>query len=220
MLKYNGTAWAPGTDATGGGGGGGGVASVTGDAVDNTDPANPVVNALPLSVTTSTEVILDDGNGISFALSPDFEPNEGFSGAGLWGGGYNSGNWAGMYFNEYSENYAYEINLYDPISSHISYFRFNTNGVELGSNGGGFTFAGYPINLANRLEIANASDDPQLVKVTGGVFVPPTFSTTERDAFHDSPSAGWTIFCSDCTATDGSTGVIQTYNGSTWKNHW
>lgn len=34
-----------------GGGGGGSVVSVTGDSVDNTDPANPVVNAIPLSGT-------------------------------------------------------------------------------------------------------------------------------------------------------------------------
>lgn len=33
-------------------------------------------------------------------------------------------------------------------------------------------------------------------------------------------AAGTTVYCSDCTATDASTGVIQTYNGSTWKNHW
>jgi hypothetical protein len=31
---------------------------------------------------------------------------------------------------------------------------------------------------------------------------------------------GDTIMCSNCTATDGSTGVLQTYNGTTWKNHW
>lgn len=36
---------------TGGGGGGGGIESVTGDSVDNTDPNNPIVNAIPLSGT-------------------------------------------------------------------------------------------------------------------------------------------------------------------------
>jgi hypothetical protein len=34
------------------------------------------------------------------------------------------------------------------------------------------------------------------------------------------PATGLTIYCSDCTATDASTGVTQTYNGSTWKNYW
>jgi hypothetical protein len=50
-------------------GGGGGVASVTGDSVDNTDPANPVVNAIPLAGTTAGnpvtgDVEIADGNKI------------------------------------------------------------------------------------------------------------------------------------------------------------
>lgn len=32
--------------------------------------------------------------------------------------------------------------------------------------------------------------------------------------------AGLTIYCSDCTATDSSTGVQQTWNGSVWKSCW
>lgn len=32
--------------------------------------------------------------------------------------------------------------------------------------------------------------------------------------------AGLTIYCSDCTATDASTGVTQTWNGTSWKNYW
>jgi hypothetical protein len=35
-----------------------------------------------------------------------------------------------------------------------------------------------------------------------------------------SPTAGMSRYCSDCVATDGSTGVLQVYNGSTWKNCW
>jgi hypothetical protein len=31
---------------------------------------------------------------------------------------------------------------------------------------------------------------------------------------------GLQVYCLDCTATDGSTGVNQTYNGSAWKNNW
>jgi hypothetical protein len=31
---------------------------------------------------------------------------------------------------------------------------------------------------------------------------------------------GLTIFCEDCTATDGSTGVFQTYSSSSWRNHY
>ena len=40
------------TDNDESGGGGGTVNSVTGDSVDNTDPNNPVINAVPLSGTT------------------------------------------------------------------------------------------------------------------------------------------------------------------------
>ena len=47
----------------------------------------------------------------------------------------------------------------------------------------------------------------------------PLFMTqTQRNAF--SPIRGHTIYCTNCTATDGSTGVKQTWNGSEWKNHW
>ncbi len=35
-----------------------------------------------------------------------------------------------------------------------------------------------------------------------------------------SPNPGTTIFCTDATATDSSTGVMQVYNGTTWKNAW
>lgn len=33
-------------------------------------------------------------------------------------------------------------------------------------------------------------------------------------------TAGMTYYCTDCTATDSSTGVLQVWNGSTWKNAW
>jgi hypothetical protein len=50
---------------------------------------------------------------------------------------------------------------------------------------------------------------------------PEQLSTAQRNAI---PSnilyTGYTIFCTDCTATDASTGVVQTYNGSAWKNNW
>jgi hypothetical protein len=34
------------------------------------------------------------------------------------------------------------------------------------------------------------------------------------------PTAGKTVYCIDCLANDGSTGVTQTYNGKQWKNYW
>ncbi len=57
-----------------------------------------------------------------------------------------------------------------------------------------------------------------LTSTTSG-FLPPVMTTTQRDAI-SSPATGLMIFCSDCTATDASTGVTQTYKGSTWKNFW
>lgn len=47
----------------------------------------------------------------------------------------------------------------------------------------------------------------------------PVMTTAQRNAI-SSPAAGDEVYCSDCTADDASTGVKQTYNGSTWKNHW
>lgn len=34
------------------------------------------------------------------------------------------------------------------------------------------------------------------------------------------PAAGAMYYCTDCTATDASTGVLQVYNGTSWKNCW
>jgi hypothetical protein len=47
----------------------------------------------------------------------------------------------------------------------------------------------------------------------------PNVTTENRDLI-DPMEPGMTIFCTDCTATDSSTGVNQTYNGTVWKNHW
>ena len=57
------------------------------------------------------------------------------------------------------------------------------------------------------------------VTSTSSGFLPPVMTSTQRDAI-STPATGLMIFCSDCTATDASTGVTQTYNGSTWKNFW
>ncbi len=52
--------------------------------------------------------------------------------------------------------------------------------------------------------------------ITPSVNYMPVESAT-RENFE---SLGTTIFCSDCTATNSTTGVLQTYNGTTWQNHW
>lgn len=47
--------------------------------------------------------------------------------------------------------------------------------------------------------------------------LPPRMTTTQRNAI-SSPATWLMLVCTDCTATDGSTGVLQIYNGSVWKN--
>jgi len=46
-----------------------------------------------------------------------------------------------------------------------------------------------------------------------------TYTTTQRNAI-PTPATGYVIYNTDATATDGSTGVMQVWNGSTWKNAW
>lgn len=63
-----------------------------------------------------------------------------------------------------------------------------------------------------------ASSKLEVSSTTSG-FLPPRMTSTQRDAI-SSPATGLTLYCTDCTATDSSTGVQQVYNGSTWKNAW
>lgn len=65
---------------------------------------------------------------------------------------------------------------------------------------------------------ANTSGAVLDVQSTTAVFAPPRMTTAQRDAL--TPPTGGIIFCTDCTATDGSTGVSQTYSSGTWKNHY
>ena len=46
-----------------------------------------------------------------------------------------------------------------------------------------------------------------------------TYTTTQRNAI-PTPATGYVIYNTDATATDGSTGCMQIFNGSTWKNAW
>jgi len=46
-----------------------------------------------------------------------------------------------------------------------------------------------------------------------------TYTTTQRNEI-PTPATGYVIYNTDATATDGSTGVMQVWNGSTWKNAW
>lgn len=67
---------------------------------------------------------------------------------------------------------------------------------------------------------ASTSSAPALaINSTVSGFLPPRMTNTQKAAI-SSPVQGLVIFCTDCTATDASTGVLQCYNGSTWKNAW
>lgn len=58
------------------------------------------------------------------------------------------------------------------------------------------------------------------VVINGGSgFVLPSLTTAQRNSL-SGVSTGTTIYNTDATANDGSTGVMQVYNGSTWKNCW
>jgi hypothetical protein len=64
----------------------------------------------------------------------------------------------------------------------------------------------------------DASSALDVVSTTRG-FLPPRMTTAQRDAIA-TPAAGLIIYCTDCTANDASTGVPQSYNGSTWKSFY
>ena len=63
-----------------------------------------------------------------------------------------------------------------------------------------------------------ASAKVDITSATQG-FLPPRMTTTQRNLI-GSPANGLIIFCTDCTATDGSTGVSQTYSSTSWRNHY
>jgi hypothetical protein len=79
----------------------------------------------------------------------------------------------------------------------------------------------YIINAASTATTSLTLTPSAALEINGttGGFLPPRLTTAQRDAIA-SPATGLTLFCTDCTATDASTGVMQTYNGTTWKNYW
>jgi hypothetical protein len=80
------------------------------------------------------------------------------------------------------------------------------------------------ITRTGNLLIGTTTDVPSsklTIESTTQGFLPPRMTTAQRNAIA-SPAAWLTIICTDCTATDGSTGVMQVYNLglTTWKNAW
>jgi hypothetical protein len=82
--------------------------------------------------------------------------------------------------------------------------------------GGDFSNNSVGINTAPGSISASAA--LEITSTTQG-FLPPRMTQAQRDAI-SSPATALTLYCTDCTATDASTGVMQTYNGTTWKNAW
>lgn len=87
---------------------------------------------------------------------------------------------------------------------------------NVGADAPGLTISGNQIGINNVSPSASAAVD--ITTTTKGL-LPPRMTTSQRNAI-SSPATGLTLYCTDCTASDASTGVEQTYNGSTWKNKW
>ncbi len=75
------------------------------------------------------------------------------------------------------------------------------NGLYVGGSGG-ITSAGIALE----------------VNSTTKTFMLPRMTTAQRNAI--TGINGMEIFCTDCIATDGSTGVSQTFSSSSWRNHY
>lgn len=96
--------------------------------------------------------------------------------------------------------------------------------LDADSNGGPVTIIGG--NGGNNggtifLNPGNGGSAPKngIIWMTGNGVKFPELTTTQRNAL-TFVGTGTTIYCSNETANDGSTGVVQTYNGSVWKKHW
>lgn len=98
-------------------------------------------------------------------------------------------------------------------------FRSESNDVLLGRFSYAILKAGVNVRVNTGTASATSSASFEVGGTNKGSIPAPVMTSTQKSAI-SSPAIGLTVYCSDCTATDASTGVTQTYNGSTWKNHW
>lgn len=103
------------------------------------------------------------------------------------------------------------------------WFKISTGSGQL--TGIGLALAGSEVLRYNSggLHLGSAADNSasailQADSTTRG-FLPPRMTQAQRNAI-SSPQNGLQVFCTDCTATDGSTGVMQTYSSSSWRNSY
>lgn len=91
-----------------------------------------------------------------------------------------------------------------------------SSGNYISAGGTSFTVIGDRFAVGNNLNSGALFE----VATTTKFSIPWPPMTDSQKGSLGSLVAGATVYCSDCTASDASTGVVQTYNGSTWKNHW
>mgnify|MGYP000932260291 CR=1 FL=1 len=136
----------------------------------------------------------------------------------------------GYSFAGYGNYYTYSTNNYGFVhfngGSKVMGIGVGTDGVTriaTGTNSGTWPviYINEAFNGNGNVGIGASAITSAKLSVTSSTsgFLPPVMTSTQRDAI-STPATGLMIFCSDCTATDASTGVTQTYNGSTWKNFW
>ena len=221
LTKINGTnynySW-----QTPSGGGGGGVATVTGASVDNTDSANPVVNAIPLDATGLG--LIAYGGDLNWRTSPgsnesglywdQFMASDGslnpVSGSFCWYTG-TVGRRRG-YFQCNAEDYVFEYGTLDPAEG-TKCFVESRGGTSAGIYANG-PFGERSVVLSSSavadVVITNGAGGFDMQSTTGA-FIPPRLTSTERDAL--SPSEGWTIY-------NTTIHKLQVYDGSTWQSAW
>jgi len=83
---------------------------------------------------------------------------------------------------------------------------------------GDFNTGQLQVNASQYSPALTPSAALEVISTSRGL-LPPRLTAAQRNAI-SSPATGLTLYCTDCIATDSSTGVMQTYNGSGWKNNW